>query len=139
MHGHCKRELLAYFALRRLQVVHLKELRRRLEEHEFAIARARARVLYYRLPWIDVYHEELVGRSEETLERVLEFLGVEPRADDLESSFVAVDDVPRAEVLENLDEVRAALEGTRFAWMASDPTPAAGPPTAFDATVRTPS
>jgi hypothetical protein len=100
---------------------------------------ARARVLYYRLPWIDVYHEELVGRSEETLERVLEFLGVEPRADDLESSFVAVDDVPRAEVLENLDEVRAALEGTRFAWMASDPTPAAGPPTAFDATVRTPS
>jgi len=96
-------------------------LRRRLEEHEFAIAQARCRIQRYRLPWLDVFYEELVSRREETMERALRFLGVEPHVDDLRSSFAPVDDVPREDVIENLVDVRRVLSGTRFEWMLADP------------------
>ena len=68
-----------------------------------------------------MFYEELVGRREETLERVLRFLDVEPRVEGLRSSFVPVDDVPREDVIENLDDVCRALTGTRFEWMLADP------------------
>jgi len=96
-------------------------LRRRLEEHEFAITLAHSWILQYHLPWLDVFYEELVARREETLERILGFLGVDPHLEGLNSSFVPVDDVPRVDVLENLDDVRGALAGTRFEWMLADP------------------
>ena len=158
-YGHAPRELFAYFARRRVRVLHLMRanffdsllsyevakarggfevrrrdpvapvrvtldpgtLRKRLEDHEFAIAQARCRIQRYRLPWLEVFYEELVARREETLERVLRFLGVEPHVDDLGSSFVAVDDAPRQDVIENLADVRRVLSGTRFEWMLADP------------------
>ena len=159
MVGHAPRGLFAYFAQRRVRVLHLMRanvfdavlsyevakarglfavrrgevvapvrvtldpgtLRERLEDHEFAIAQARCRIQRYHLPWLEVFYEELVARREETLERVLRFLGVEPHLDDLRSSFVPVDDVPRDDVIENLADVRRVLTGTRFEWMLADP------------------
>jgi len=158
-YGHVPRELFAYFARRRVRVLHLMRanffdsvlsyevakarggfevrrgdlvapvrvtlgpgtLRKRLEDHEFAIAQARCRIQRYRLSWLDVFYEELVARREETLGRVLRFLGVEPHVDELRSSFAPVDDVPREDVVENLADVRRVLAGTRFEWMLADP------------------
>ena len=94
-------------------------IRERLEEHSFSIEQARARILFYRLPWHEVFYEELVARTEETLGGVLDFLGV--RRERLQSTFVPTNDQPRESVIENLDEVREALSGTRFAWMLDEP------------------
>jgi hypothetical protein len=159
VYGHLGPDVLAYFAARRVRIVHLVRhnvfdamlsyevararglyatrvgdsvppvtvildpatLRKRLEEHEFSIARARAAILRYRLPWTDVAYEELVGLRDETLEGVCCFLGVSPIVGGLHSSFAPVDDVPRANVLENLDEVSEVLAGTRFEWMLREP------------------
>jgi len=164
-YGHAPRELFAYFARRRVRVLHLiranvldavlsydlgrargnfsvrrgdvvprvrvtldpSTLRTRLEDHEYSIAQARYRIRRCRVPWLEVFYEELVGRREETLERVLRFLDVEPRVEGLRSSFVPVDDVPREDVIENLDDVCRALTGTRFEWMLADPAGAESP------------
>jgi hypothetical protein len=99
-------------------------LRQRLEEHEFSITCARAAILRYRMPWHDVSYDEVVGRRDETLEGICRFLGVEPSVEGLRSTFAPVDDVPREDVIENLDDVREALVGTRFEWMLRDPLPA---------------
>lgn len=102
----------------------------RLDEHEFAVTRARHAILRYRLRWLEVFYEDLVGRRDEILESILRFLDVDDvGASELSSTFVPVDDVPRREVLENFDEVHEALVRTRFAWMLADPPGAvrAGP------------
>lgn len=91
-------------------------LRDRLEQHELQIASARSRIRHYRLPALEVCYEELVARGDETLERILRFLGVEPAIASLRSTFVSVDSA-REDALENLAEVREALSGTRFEWM----------------------
>lgn len=91
-------------------------LRERLEGHENQIAEARRRMRRYRLPRLEVFYEELVGRRDETLERILRFLGVEPAVEGLRSTFAPIDD-PREDAIENLGEVREALAGTRFEWM----------------------
>lgn len=91
-------------------------LRRRLDDHEYAIARARTAIQHWRLPWHDVYYEELVGRQDEAVVGVLGFLGVAPITDGLQSSFIRVDDPPDV-VIENAAEIRNALAGTRFEWM----------------------
>jgi LPS sulfotransferase NodH len=93
------------------------EIRARLEEHSDSLAAARARVASYRLSCLDVYYEELVARHTETLEAVLRFLDVAVTTERLRSTFAPIDDVPREDVVENLDEVRSALAGTRFEWM----------------------
>lgn len=100
-------------------------LRKRLEDHEYAISCARHQIQRYRLPWLEMFYEELVARRDEMLRRILRFLDVEPRIEGLHSTFVPIDDVPRAEVVENLDEVREVLAGTRFEWMLGDPRGAA--------------
>ncbi len=99
----------------------VRALRKRLEDPEYSIVSGRAAIQHWRLPFLDVYYEELVGRRDETLARVLRFLGVAPEADGLRSAFVTVDrhDV----VIENMPEVRDELAGTRFEWMLE---PAAG-------------
>jgi LPS sulfotransferase NodH len=94
-----------------------ERLRRRLEDLELEISRARSWLERYRLPRVEIAYEELVGRREETLGRVLDFLGVEPSRDRLESSFVRTNAGPRAELIENFTDVREALAGTRFEWM----------------------
>lgn len=92
-------------------------LRSELEERELAIARARRRLERLRLPRLEVAYEELVGRRDETLARVLRFLGLEPEIDLLESELQRVHPEPPFEQLANADEVRATLAGTRFEWM----------------------
>lgn len=96
-------------------------LRHRLAEHEFSITAARAAILRYRLPWLDVVYDELVGRRDETLEGICRFLGVAPAVAGLCSTFAPVDDVPRGDVIANLDEVYEVLAGTRFEWMLRYP------------------
>jgi LPS sulfotransferase NodH len=96
-------------------------LRMRLEEHEFSITCARAAILRYRLPWLDVSYDELVGRHHETLAGACRFLGVDPSVDELRSTFVRMNEAARNDVVENLEEVRAALAGTRFEWMLREP------------------
>jgi hypothetical protein len=101
-------------------------IRIRLEQHAFSIEQARARILFYRLPWREVYYEELVARREETLRGILGFLGVRDDPESLRSTFVPVDDLVRENVLDNLGDVREALAGTRLAWMLDEPRRARG-------------
>jgi LPS sulfotransferase NodH len=91
-------------------------LRERLEQMEWEIARARSWIERFRLPRIEVAYEELVGRRKDTLDRILRFIGVEPRVECLDSSLIRTRPAG-VERIENLSEVRAALTGTRFAWM----------------------
>ena len=98
-------------------------LRTRLEDMEWAIARGRSRLERFRLPRIDVAYEELVGRRDETFECLLRFLGVEPDVGTLDSDFVRVGTGRALESVENGDEVRGALAGTRFEWMLDGSRP----------------
>lgn len=97
-----------------------KRLRMRLEAQELAVSRARALLVRYRFPRLELAYEELVARREETLGRVLSFLGVEPRVDLLDSSLVRTTSGGHLELVENADDVRSALTGTRFEWMLGD-------------------
>jgi hypothetical protein len=80
-----------------------------------------------RPPRLEVSYEELVAHLEETIARVLGFLGVEPRLDLLDSQLVRASPSSHLEMVENADEVRATLAGTRFEWMLGESvrTPAA--------------
>lgn len=159
VYGHLGRDLLTYFAARRVRILHLVRsnvldtllsyelakarglfatregdevppakvtldpwtLRKWLEEHEFQIACGRSTILRYRLPWLEVSYEELVGRRDETLAGICRYLGVRPAVAELRSTFAPVDDVPRQDAISNLDEVSAALAGSRFEWMLREP------------------
>jgi LPS sulfotransferase NodH len=101
-------------------LVDAEQLRSELEERELAIARARRRLERLRLPTLELAYEELVARKEETLARVLGFLGLEPQVDLLESALVRARSGSPLELLENPDDVRAALAGTRFEWMLEE-------------------
>jgi LPS sulfotransferase NodH len=96
-------------------------LRDRLGYMEWATSRARVWLERYRLPRLEVAYEELSGRHDETIEAVLRFLGVEPRLDRLHSPFVPVRGGSKLDLVENADDVRAALRGTRFEWMLGRP------------------
>ena len=89
----------------------------RLESMESEIAQARRTLARYRLPVLEVVYEHLAEATEDELARVVSFLGVEPTDWQAESSLVGANRVPRDELIENIDEVAAALAGTRFAWM----------------------
>ena len=95
-------------------------LRERLEHMEWAIARARSWLERYRLPRIDIAYEELVGREEDTFGRILRFLGVVPDVHALDSSLERTTTRSRMELVENADDMRAALAGTRFEWMLGE-------------------
>ena len=98
-------------------IVDAVRLRQRLEHQEQAISWGRMQNERYRLPRLEIAHEELVGRREETLGRVLDFLGVAQPDVPLDSSLVPVTLGRTLEFVENVDEIRAALAGTRFEWM----------------------
>jgi sulfotransferase family protein len=90
----------------------------RLEQHDFSVTRSRARLVTLRLPFIEVFYEELVGsRGAEKLAQVLDFIGARPDVSALDSPFVRVNAAPHAELIENYEEVRGALAGSRFEWM----------------------
>jgi LPS sulfotransferase NodH len=93
------------------------DLLRRLDDREREIERFRRRL--QRLPSrvIEVAYEDLWERRDEVLQRVLRFLGVAPSTIELTSSLVRSTPSRSSEVLENPDDVRAALTGTRFEWL----------------------
>jgi LPS sulfotransferase NodH len=91
-------------------------LRDRLGYMEWDVARARVWLERYRLPRLEVAYEELVGRHDETLSAIREFLGVEEDAD-LASAYVPVGHGAKLDLVENIDDVRVILTGTRFEWM----------------------
>jgi LPS sulfotransferase NodH len=92
-------------------------LRQRLEHQEQAVSWGRSQLERFRLPRLEIAHEELIGRREETLGRVLDFLGIASPATPLESSLVPVTLGSGLDFVANADEVRAALARTRFEWM----------------------
>jgi LPS sulfotransferase NodH len=98
-------------------------LRERLQDMEWQIAHGRTWLERYRLPRIDIACEELLGRRDETLERVLRFLGVDPEVDALDSALVRMGAHPPLELVENAEDARAALAGTRFEWMLDGARP----------------
>jgi hypothetical protein len=91
-------------------------LRDRLGYMEWEVSRARVWLERYLLPRLEIAYEELVGRHDETLLTVLDFLGVEPTVE-LRSAYVPIREGPKLGVVENVDEVRDALAGTRYEWM----------------------
>jgi LPS sulfotransferase NodH len=101
-------------------LVDAEQLRSELEERELAIAGARRRLERLRFPVLEIAYEELVRRKEDTLARVLHFFGLEPRIDLLASALLGSPDGSPLELLENPDDVRRALTGTRFEWMLED-------------------
>jgi hypothetical protein len=102
---------------RGLVLVDPERLRSELEEQELAIEGARLGLERLRLPRLEISYEELVGRKEETFARVLRFIDVEPQVELLDSLLQRTRAGPPLDHLENADEVRAALAGTRFEWM----------------------
>jgi LPS sulfotransferase NodH len=90
----------------------------RLEQHDFSVTRSRARLSTLRFPFREIFYEELVGsRRDEKLAQVLDFLGARPDVGALDSPFVRVNAAPHAELIENYEEVRGVLNGSRFEWM----------------------
>jgi LPS sulfotransferase NodH len=104
-------------------VLDASRLRERLEHMEWAIARARSSLERFRLPRIDIAYEELLGRREETLERVMRFLGVDPAVESLHSRLARTGSSRGLELVDNVEDVRTALQGTRFEWMLGDGLP----------------
>lgn len=97
-----------------------ERLHAQLEQDELAVSGARRRLERVRLPRLEVAYDELVARREETLERVLRFIGVEPDVDLLDSQLVPTSPHSHLDLVENADEVRVALRGTRFEWMLGE-------------------
>lgn len=95
-------------------------LRSELEGRELAIARARRRLERLHIPTLEIAYEELVGRQEVTLSGVLSFLGLEPQVHRLDSALVRTHIASALDQLENGEEVRASLAGTRFEWMLEE-------------------
>jgi LPS sulfotransferase NodH len=91
-------------------------LRSRLGYMEWDVSRARVWLERYRLPRLEISYEELVGRHDETLSAICSFLGVEEDVE-LHSTYVPIRQGAKLDLVENVDEVRAALAGTRFEWM----------------------
>jgi hypothetical protein len=92
-----------------------------LEDREHGMAWARSALGRYRLPRLDIAYEELVGRRDETFARVLRFLDVDDDVASLDSSLIMAVRGRHLDLVENADAVRAALAGTRFAWMLDGP------------------
>ena len=92
-------------------------IRERLGYMEWAVARGRVWLERFRLPRVEVAYEELIGRRDETLGTLLRFLDVDPRLESLDSELVRVRGGSTLDLVENADEVRASLTGTRFEWM----------------------
>lgn len=95
----------------------------RLEGMERAIVRARSWLARSRIAHIEVVYDKLSARPKETLEEILGFLGVGPATDALDSQLVRSNDQHSLRVVENRDEVRTALAGSRFEWMIGEAPP----------------
>lgn len=92
----------------------------RLERLERANERGRRTLRRYRLPALEVEYGRLRASTEDELARITTFLGVAPAPREVEPEHVRMNRTQR-ELLENADEVEAALAGTRFEWMLEPP------------------
>lgn len=86
----------------------------RIASHERQVEQARARFARLRLPYREVFYEDLVRENAE-FDSLFDFLGTEPPGDRLSSPLQKLNPTSQADVIENYDEVRAALEGTMYA------------------------
>jgi LPS sulfotransferase NodH len=92
----------------------------RLEERESEIERFRRRLKRLPVHVLEVAYEDLAERPGEELSRILRFLGVSPSEVELSSSLVRTSPDELAGVIENYEDVRSALIGTRFASELAD-------------------
>jgi hypothetical protein len=92
----------------------------RLEGMALDISHARSWLERFRFPRLEVVYEELAARPEETLGKILRFLGIRRPVDGLHSRLVPSTDERGLRRVENPDEVRAALAGSRFEWMIAE-------------------
>jgi len=93
------------------------DLLRRLDDREREIQRFRRRLRRLPTQVIEIAYEDLSERRDDVLQRVLRFLGVTPAKTELTSSLVRSAPASSSEAIENPDDVRAALMGTRFEWL----------------------
>jgi len=87
----------------------------RIASHEREVARARARFSRLGLAYREVAYEDLVRDEEREFASLFGFLRVGPANGAVSSSLRKVNPTSHEELIENYDEVRTALEGTRFA------------------------
>ncbi len=93
-----------------------QELLRRLEEREREIERIRRWLARRPVRALEITYEDLVEQHDDVLRSVLRFLGVVPAETKLRSPLVrASRKEPLASMIENYDDLRSALSGTRFA------------------------
>jgi LPS sulfotransferase NodH len=99
----------------RTVTVHLPtaNLLERLAAHEQDVERAQARFRRLRLPSLEVAYEDLVRDEQRGFAEIFDFLGV-GETDALSSSLQKLNPTSHAQVIENYDEVRELLTGTRF-------------------------
>jgi LPS sulfotransferase NodH len=90
-----------------------EDLLERMTAHERAIEGARVRFKRIGIPYQEVIYEDLVADQESGFASLFKFLGVEPAS--VSSSLQKVNPTAHEELIENYREVRAALEGTKFA------------------------
>lgn len=89
------------------------DLLERLEAHDRAVEKARRRFQRLRLPYLEIAYEDLVREQAQGFERIFDFLGV-PGTGELSSSLQKLNPTSHEQVIENYDEVRELLTGTRF-------------------------
>lgn len=104
---------------RRAMRADTKELLTRLRERDADIERFRRRLRHLPVPVHEVVYEDLVARRDEVLRDVTAFLGVPAATRPLRSELVRTTTGRTADLLENRDEVRAALAGTEYGWLAA--------------------
>jgi len=90
----------------------------RLRDRDEEIERFRRRLRRMALPVLEIGYEDLRDRRDETLQAVLEFLRVRPPGRPLRSSVVQVARGGTLDLVENRDDVVAALGGTPYAALA---------------------
>ena len=90
------------------------ELLRRVEEREREIEWFRRRLARLRSPVLEIFYEDLLDRRDEVIRGVLRFLDVVPADVDLESTLVRSSSEQFASAVENYDDLRSVLAGTRF-------------------------
>jgi LPS sulfotransferase NodH len=94
------------------------DLLRRLDAREREIEGFRRRLRRLPARVLEVTYEDLCGRRDDVLQHVLRFLGVEPSRTELRSSLVRSAPESTSTAIENFEEVREVLAGTRYAWLA---------------------
>ena len=90
-----------------------KDLLERMTAHERQIEGARVRFKRVGIPYQEVVYEDLVADEGDGFASLFEFLGVEPAP--VSSSLQKINPAQHEDLIENYGEVRAALEGTKFA------------------------